>query len=134
MNLIHPDASLIPILDRELAVDIVYRLASAIGGTPGLDSVLADFTQSAGTGYVAVTISLADWLMDSIVSRNASKTAGDISFVCSSGSYSVVGYYITNAGNTELLGFVEFPASVTVDGSNPLIVTPKWGAKSKYAA
>lgn len=133
MNQVHPDASLSAILARITTADMKYRLYS---NSPTVDraAALGDFTESAGTGYAAQTVVAADWVHDSVVAHNASRTANDIAFTCSGGSYTVNGYYITDSAGAILLGACAFGVGIVVDALNPLILSPKWGDLSKFSS
>lgn len=134
MNQIHPDVSLTPILTRITAFGNMHYHLYSNALTVDRSNVLGDFTECSSAGYALVAVAPGDWATDSLVAHNASRSAPDIAFTASSGSYTANGYYITDSADAVLLGCATFPSTVTIDPSNPLILTPKWGDVSKFSS
>ena len=80
MNQIHPDVSLVPLLEYILTDDKHYHLFTAPTSEPGLDVVLGDFTEEAGAGYAPVTVTSADWTTTGVTGNQGFAIAPDIAF------------------------------------------------------
>ena len=136
MNQIHPNISLVPLLQRMAVGDLHYHLFTLPNTEPTLAAVLADFTEEAGTGYAVVTVALADFTTTGVAGNQGYIIAGNIAFTPGAATtFTDYGYYITDDTDAILLAFGFFDAGpiVTVNPAT-LVLTPKLGNNSKYAA
>lgn len=136
MNVIHPDQSLVNILERIVSADSKYRLFTN-NVTLNQATVLADFTeQGSGDGYAAITVAAADYTLSGVTGHNGSLVAPDISFTPSTGTgWDIYGYYETDTAGTKLLKAAKFDGGpIHVNVGESIIVTPKWANASKFAS
>lgn len=133
MDQLHSDASLLPFLNLMVAGTLHFHLFTNNVAT-GLNAVLTDFTEEAGTGYAKVAVAGSAFTLQAVSGHIGTVTAPDIAFTPgSSTTFTDYGYYITDSTDTVLLGFALFDAGPIVT-PNPmsLTVTPKLALQSKY--
>lgn len=132
MKAVYPDESFALWLTRMLAGGFTYHLFTN-NVTPDRDTVAADLTEAAWTGYVDIDVDDTDFGMPSVAGHIGAAVAPDIAFVnASGGSQSAYGYYVTAQGDTEILLAVRFDsAPVAQDDGDSWLVTPRVGSASK---
>lgn len=135
MHQVHPNVSLLELLNRFVAADVKIRLYTS-DTTPGPASVLSDFTEmGSGTGYATVTVAHGDFTAAGVSGGIATLAAPDVTFSVSSGTSSIYGYYITDTAGMALLAAGRFSgAPLTLDASNPISVTPKFATSSRFTS
>lgn len=135
MLLIHPDATLIPLLNRILAGDLTYHLCQN-DVTPSYSTVLADFQEKdpAG-GYAPVTVTAASFIFEGVSSHHATKMATPISWIPGANTgHQVFAYYVTDPATGFLLAAARLDgAPVAYDLGASIIVTPVLGDQSQYS-
>ena len=107
MDQIHPDVSLIPILERIVADDFRYHLFEN-NVVPDRDTELADLTEVGSGGYASIVVAAADFTLSGVTGHLGSLAAAPISWTPSGTDWTIYGYYITDSANTLLLGVARF--------------------------
>lgn len=136
MNVIHPDASLVRILERIVAADVRYRLFDN-DVTPGQATVLADLNEwSHADGYgSSILVAAADFTLSGVSGHQGALTAPDVSWTFTGGPWNCYGYFVTDATGAYLLAVARFDsAPLVVNAGTVVTVTPKFANASKYAA
>ena len=135
MNQIHPNASLVPLLQLQVASDVKIKLYTN-DLTPGVGTVLGDFTeQGSGTGYAAITVAAADFSLTGVSGNIGTVQASPVTFTASGGAWTVYGYYVTNTGNDKLLAAARFDgAPITVPDGGTRVVVPIFSLQSRYTS
>lgn len=137
MHQIHPDSSLVPLLERMVASDLHYHLYTN-NVTPDRDTELGDLTEmGGGTGYSIITVDAADFTLTGVSAHKGFLIAAPITFVIGvTGSPTdVYGYYVTDTGNAELLAVARFddaPIDITAGANIPVV--PVMGDSSQFAS
>jgi hypothetical protein len=134
MQQIYPDEGLVTQLVRIMGDDVHYHLF-VNDVTPDRDTVLADFTEAAFTGYVEVTVEAADFTIDGVSAHVGYIQAPPITFSNGSGvDQDAYGYYVTDVGDTEVLAAARFDAApVTKPDGDQWSVIPVWGDSSSLS-
>lgn len=134
MQQIYPDEGLVSQLMRIMGDDVKYHLYTN-DITPDRATVLADFTEAAFTGYAAVTVEAADFTIDGVSAHVGYIQAPPITFTNGSGvDQDAYGYYVTDAGSTEVLAAGRFDAApVTKADGDAWSVIPVWGDSSSLS-
>lgn len=135
MHQIYPDQGLVDLLTRMATASLQYHLYTN-AATINRDTVLADLTEMAITGYAAVTVAAASFTLSGVASHIGSLLAAPISFNNASGSPAdAYGYYVTAAGGTHLLAVAQFDsAPVTKADGESWLVTPIIGDFSELSS
>ena len=137
MNLIHPDVSLVKLLQRMVASDLHYHLY-VNDVTPDRDTEIGDLTEmTVVSGYNPITVAAGDFSLTGVSAHKGTVIASPITFVITAGSgvSNVYGYFVTDTGNTSLLAVARFdsaPISLSAGASIP--VTPIFGDSSQYSS
>ena len=112
------------ILNNTTPDDLVLRLYTN-DLTPGESNVIGDYTEAAGNGYSAITLSGASWT----ITTTAGSTEGTYAqqdFVFIGGPVTVYGYHVTNNAGTILMyaeRFIDGPYNIPVGGGT-IKITP----------
>ncbi len=134
MAIVVPDASERYILNRFLkgsnsANNLTLRLYTAISGTPGEATVLADFTEATFAGYTAKTLTNSSWGDAATSTGTSSSTYGSSQTFTRSSTgtnEAVLGYYVLDATATVLLWYEAFAATANMaNNGDSITFTPK---------
>jgi hypothetical protein len=131
MNVVFPDAGLIPILVKIVGSGLIYNLfINDIN--PGVESVLVDFQIANWSGYASVTVPAAAWSLQ-VVEGDVGKFQADpiLFFNTSPGDRVTYGYYVTDSSNTDIVAAARFDlAPVTIRRGDAYPVLPLLGLYS----
>lgn len=136
MNVIHPDASLVKLLQRIASGDVRYRLYDN-DITPGPGSVLADFNEwSHADGYgSSILVAASDFTLSGVSGHIGFLTAGDISWTFTGGPNNCYGFFVTDSTGADLLAAARFDsAPIVVNAGTVITVSPKFANASKFAS
>lgn len=75
--------------------------------TPSDSDVIGDYTEATFSGYSAVTLPAVP--NSTVTAHVASASPSTVTFTLTSGSQNIYGVYLTDSGNTNLLGAVRDP-------------------------
>lgn len=92
--------------------------------TPHRESLLADLTEATFSGYAPVALDPADWSAP-VTTGGVAQTVhgpGVYSWVASSGTQDVYGYYVTDETDSYLLWAERYPSPVAVSATVPAVV------------
>ena len=130
---VYPNAGLLEWLDRMLDDDLIYKLF-VNDETPHADTILPDLTEASFSGYLAMTVAPADFVIRSVSGNIGTALAPPISFHNGGGSpTNVYGYYVVDPTGLILLGAARFddaPIAIPADGYQQ--VTPILANDSLY--
>jgi hypothetical protein len=133
MEAVYPDEGLVELIDRMTNTTMhVHLFTNDL--TPDEDTVLADMTEAAWTGYAAQDVDPGDWTLKGVANHQGYALANPVEFDNGSGvDQDAYGYYITDSGDSMLLQAVRFdsPPSTKPDGES-WTVFPTWGDDSQY--
>lgn len=135
MNLIFADEGLEILLAR-LATPSVQVHLFTNNITPTRNTVLDDLDLAVFTGYAAVTVLLADFVLSGVTAHTGFLIAAPVAFLNSSGApVSCYGYAVTEVGGAELLAAARFDAApISKADGESFLVTPILGDFSQFAA
>jgi len=129
MALLVPDVSEVILLETMLnktaATDVKLRLYTN-NRTPGEDDDIASYTESTGTGYVAITLTGSSWTVATAGGTTTAEYAQQ-TFTYSGAEANIYGYYVTNSSGAEVLWaelFSDGPYSIPAGGGS-VKITPK---------
>lgn len=130
---IHPDESLIPLMRRVVAGNVVYHLYTN-DLTPDKDTVLADFDEvGSGPGYVPIEVDEADFVLEGVSGHAGLLIALPIEFMVVGAVGDVYGFFATNVAGDELLACGRFDgAPLNLDVGSRVTVWPMFGDTSKF--
>jgi len=133
MQQVYPDEGLEQLLDWMLANTIKLHLY-VNDLTPTKDTVLADLTEAAWTGYAVEDILTTDWSVKGVSAHNGYALSDPKAFDNGSGAdQDAYGYYYTDSAETMLLAIVRFDsAPITKADGETWTVFPTWGDFSQY--
>lgn len=133
MKQIHPDASLIPLLERLVADDVKIHLFSN-NVTPDKTTTLGSLTEmTGGTGYASVTVDATDFTLGGVTANRGTLQAAPISFTMTASGDSIYGYYVTDTASADLLAVARFDdAPISLSAGKTVFVTPIFGDSSLY--
>jgi hypothetical protein len=132
MNQVYPDDALKTLLKMVTAGDVHYHLYTNDIAVDE-DTLLSDFVEQVGDGYAVVTVHGADWLAPTVTAGVAVRTAPPISFLPTTGAWTLYGYYVTDSTDAFLLWGGRFDgAPVTQAIADPLVMIPVVGDQSKF--
>jgi len=131
MQQFYPDDGLVFQLLQIVADDVRYHLFTN-DFTPDRDTVLADLTEAAWTGYAYVDVAPGDFATSGVAGHVGYIQAPPITFDNGSGAdQSAYGYYVTNVAGTKLLAAARFDsAPITKPDGDQFTVIPVWGDSS----
>lgn len=135
MNQLHPDASLLPLLNNMLGAGVNLHLFTNLVGT-GLNAVLTDFVEETGSGYAVQSAPASAFTLQSVAGHIGQITAGDVAFTPGTATtFTDYGYFLTDLSNATLLGFGLFDSGPVITAyPATLTVTPKLSLQSKYTS
>lgn len=135
MHQIHPDSTLVPMLQRIVSNGIVYGLYTN-NVTPSLATVLGDLTEMASTaGYARVTVTGASYSITGVISNKALVQGSPISFVLTATGSSIYGYFMLDGTTGNLVGVARFDtAPISLAGGATITVLPVLGDSSLFSS
>jgi hypothetical protein len=131
MNVVFPDAGLVPILTKIVGTGLIYNLYIN-DVTPGVGSVLGDFQIANWSGYASVMVPAAAWSLQ-VVEGDVGKFQADaiLFFNSSPGDRVTYGYYVTDSSGTNIVAAARFDlAPVTIRRGDAYPVLPLLGVYS----
>lgn len=139
MNQVHPDGSLLNLLNQIVAGGVNYHLFTAPTTDPGLAPTGPGyFTEDTTGGWANVPINVpaANFSLQTVAGHQGAIVAPDIAWTNASGSPQTdYGYFITDSTNTKLLAYGFFDsAPIVTPNLGSLTLTPKFGDQSKYTS
>lgn len=133
MNQLHPDVSLVPMLER-LAVGNFHYWLCFNNVASDLNRVLSDFT-AGSTQEGPVLVSASDFTLTGVAAHLGMIQAAPIAInnptIASRNCY---GYFITDTTDAVLFGFGIFDSPIACVGGEDIPVTPVLGDNSKYSS
>lgn len=134
MNQIYPDQGLIALLTRLVTPSVNYHVFTN-NIVPDLNTTLGMLTEAAWAGYALVNVLPGAFTIGSVTAHVGTIIAPPISFFnTSGGDVNAYGYYITDPGNTLLLGICLFSgAPITIPDLGSQQVVPIFGDFSRFA-
>jgi hypothetical protein len=131
MRQIYVDEALVPILKRIVGTQLIYGLFR-LPAVPTRATVLAGFTIPTYTGYSDITVPLASFTLQGVVTNVGILQALPISFVPGSVTgETIYGYFVTDSGSSYCVGFAIFDVPYVVATLDPILVTPALSDFSK---
>jgi len=133
MHQIHPDVSLVPLLQRMVENGIKLHLFEN-DVTPDVDTDLVDFQEPDVNGYAAIAVAAAAFIFTGVDDNRGYVFASPVVFTTvDAGAQQVYGYYMTDDDDTILLACARFDgAPLTFNVSNPREVWPVMGDASRF--
>lgn len=134
MNQIYPDQGLVMQILRIAKQGLTFGIFTN-NHTVTRDTVLADLTEAAWTGYSAVVLDDTNFTISGVAAHNGYILSAVLSFLNGSGSdKSSYGYFITDNARTKLLAAANFdsPPIVKPTGDS-FTVLPRWGDFSQLS-
>jgi len=128
MQLLFPDEGLEEQLTRILNGTVRYHLFTN-NIVPDADTVEADLTEAAWTGYASQALTFADYPISGVAAHKGYAIGTPLEFDnTSGGTVNPYGYYVTDGSSTMLLAIARFDGAPTpiLDGGS-LNVIPVWG-------
>jgi len=129
MALLVPDVSEVILLETMLnktaATDVKLRLYTN-NRTPAEDDDISSYTESTGTGYVAITLTGSSWTVATATGTTTAEYAQQ-TFTYTGAEANIYGYHVTNNSGAEVLWaelFSDGPYSIP-SGGGSVKITPK---------
>jgi lipoprotein-anchoring transpeptidase ErfK/SrfK len=129
MALLVPDVSEVILLETMLnktaATDVKLKLYTN-NRTPAEGDAIASYTESTGTGYVAITLTGASWTVATATGTTTAEYAQQ-TFTYTGAEANIYGYYVTNFSGAQILWaelFSDGPYSIP-SGGGSVKITPK---------
>jgi hypothetical protein len=94
--------------------------------TPVAGSVTSNFTETAFTGYAAVTLTRSGWSNPSTVSGDAQSTYAQQSWTCTGTGDTLYGYYVVGATSGTTLWAEAFSSPRTLANGDVLDINPQF--------
>jgi hypothetical protein len=132
MDQFYPDDSLIPLLQRLLVGGVKINMCTL--ALPWTESTTAAALFAASVAS-PTTVAAADFTLTGVVGHTGSVTAAPVLVTNGSGgSQTVTGYFYADAGNSLLLGAVQFPSSQVVPNGDSITVFPSFSLASLFTS